>query len=386
MAFVVKMNLGTDFRRQRFRDASEVTFEAIIEMVRASFGPAPFLATFRDDDGNSYTLSARTLPDALGRSSGTLRLTIHEMLQIDASSTAQPRPTAGSLPQPSGNVRFKDGHDTDLAQGLDLSLDEFRSKTTSEKEADEHLARALAESSREHVCSRAKAEMEADEDLARILAESERIGHSSSIEVFTTSRPDREQCDTSQRGHAREKCHRLLDSLGLKVIEAGSTNYSESDRLMTNQCFYLALARSFLGPSGLVQDVALAFKRIIEHSVLKEHPEWRKMGQVGECEQAYADFLVSPMRDRSTDFAEIAVVLVDSTTGCAEVFKGIGFDAAVTRSRSKATKNVLLLWYVPGHYQALGAGDARGSKPLLTLERIVDALDREGLGYVESCC
>merc|ERR1711972_495468 len=143
--------------------------------------------------------------------------------------------------------------------------------------------------------------------------------------------------------------------------------------------------RSFLGPSQLVKDVALAFKRIIEQRVLKEHPDWREMGQVGECEQAYADFLISPMRDSSTDFAEFAVVLIDSTIGSAEIFKGVNFDAAVRCDRSKAMANLLLLWYIPGHYQALGACDARGSKPLLTLESVVDALDREGIEHIESC-
>lgn len=461
MGFIVKINLGTDFRRKRFGNASEVTFEAITDMIREAFGLHQFIATFRDAEGNPCSLSLQTLPGALDLSIDILRLAVREVTQVGGSPTAQMLPTIGVppaktthrrrsqsaaassrpllhpahqpkeavlvpgwqladrpahlpsvgatplaarrqgstpplargfVPRPSGIARSDEGHDADLALALELSMDEQRSRAKAEMKAEEDLARAVSESSIEDVRGRTKAEMAANEDLARALAESDRLGRGGGNSLSTASPPDREQLlrrmcgpDGFRRELAREKCRRFLDGLGLKVIEAGSINYSECMQLMTNQCFYLALARSFLGPSALVKDIALAFKRIIEQRVLQEHPEWREMGHVGECEQAYADFLISTMKDRSTDFAEFAVVLVDSTTSSAEIFKGVQFDDAVKRDRSKATENLLLLWYIPGHYQTLGTSDEKGSKPLLTLESIIDSFDRQGIQYIESC-
>ena len=62
---------------------------------------------------------------------------------------------------------------------------------------------------------------------------------------------------------------------------------------MENQCFYLSLARSYIGPcrSQLLQQTALNFKRVIEDAVCREHPEWQGTDKIGEDMAAFADFI-----------------------------------------------------------------------------------------------
>eukprot|EP00443_Scrippsiella_acuminata_P071451 CAMPEP_0115377002 /NCGR_PEP_ID=MMETSP0271-20121206/3265_1 /TAXON_ID=71861 /ORGANISM="Scrippsiella trochoidea, Strain CCMP3099" /LENGTH=406 /DNA_ID=CAMNT_0002800107 /DNA_START=63 /DNA_END=1283 /DNA_ORIENTATION=+ len=96
MGFVVKMSVGTDIRRRRFEDASEVSFEVIADMVRENFGFTSFSATYRDDEGDVCSLTSLTLPDAVSLSGGSLRLEIQEVVQ-SAGSTAS-RWTAGVEP------------------------------------------------------------------------------------------------------------------------------------------------------------------------------------------------------------------------------------------------------------------------------------------------
>lgn len=42
----------------------------------------------------------------------------------------------------------------------------------------------------------------------------------------------------------------VLQSLGLRRLDVGATNLNEGHQMIGNQCFYLALARSWLGGGG----------------------------------------------------------------------------------------------------------------------------------------
>merc|ERR1712048_419919 len=109
--------------------------------------------------------------------------------------------------------------------------------------------------------------------------------------------------------------------------------------MMTNQCFYLSLARSFLGPSESTQARALIFKRMIEESVLKAHPEWTNSDKIGENVKAFSDFLIFPMRDKASEFAEMVVVVVDSVSGLIEIYKGVNYDGASQKCPAKQSQN-----------------------------------------------
>ncbi|CAE7623364.1 unnamed protein product, partial [Symbiodinium sp. CCMP2592] len=82
-----------------------------------------------------------------------------------------------------------------------------------------------------------------------------------------------------------------MSALGLEVCDLGAINRNERGEDIYNQCFYLALARSYLGcDSDVLKETALMFKRNIEAAVLAAHPEWGG-SRVGEDVQAFSDFL-----------------------------------------------------------------------------------------------
>lgn len=172
----------------------------------------------------------------------------------------------------------------------------------------------------------------------------------------------------------QERLQWFLKSLNLAVVEVGSVNLA-GERELINQCFYLALARSYLGPSPRVHSTALVFKQLIEGAVLSKHPEWLASGEIGEEVKAFSDLLTFPMQDVNSHFACLAVVVVDSVSGCIEIFKGV----------SHKDETPLLIWYIPGHYQCLSADDPGRSMPLLDLTTLKRFFDREGLAYVETC-
>merc|ERR1711933_151355 len=92
---------------------------------------------------------------------------------------------------------------------------------------------------------------------------------------------------------------------------------------MRNQCFYLSLARSYLG-SGykqqLLEETALHFKRVIEAAVLAAHPDWGGH-RVGENVQAFSDFLFFVL-DSHALLSELGVAVFDSVSGGVEIYKG----------------------------------------------------------------
>lgn len=99
----------------------------------------------------------------------------------------------------------------------------------------------------------------------------------------------------------------MLERLGLCVKDAGSQTINERKERISNSCFYLSLACSYLSGIGaleiwdvlsedgvqddhqkamlreadgtLIMDTALSLKRTIEAAVLSAHPEWAARGK-----------------------------------------------------------------------------------------------------------
>ncbi|CAK9025652.1 Uncharacterized protein SCF082_LOCUS17168, partial [Durusdinium trenchii] len=103
-----------------------------------------------------------------------------------------------------------------------------------------------------------------------------------------------------------------LDELGLRAKNLGAVNQNERGEDIFNQCFYLALARSYLGSdSDSLKDTALNLKRTIEASVLQAHPEWSN-SRVGEDVQAFSDFLFYVLGTHAL-LSELSVAVFDVT-------------------------------------------------------------------------
>ena len=201
-----------------------------------------------------------------------------------------------------------------------------------------------------------------------------------------------------------QKLQTALTELGLTPYEAGSINVNERNELISNSCFYLSLANSYLrgigaltcpegGMDGVDRDVAkklheaddamtgetaLQLKRLIEAAVVKAHPEWAARGLVGEEVQAFSDFLVYTL-DSSTLLADWAVCVFDTTSGFVDVYKGKGYKSIADTDRNWASSNTITLRYVPGHYQPLIPFEG-GTRP--TLGDVLACLDHMGVFYV----
>ena len=203
-----------------------------------------------------------------------------------------------------------------------------------------------------------------------------------------------------------QKLQAALTELGLAPYEAGSINRNERNELISNSCFYLSLANSYLRGIGaltcpygrmegvdkdvaqklqeaddaMIGETALQLKRLIEAAVVKAHPEWAARGWVGEEIQAFSDFLTFTL-DSSTLLAEWAVCVFDTTSGFVDVYKGSGYKAIADKDRNWASTNTITLRYVPGHYQPLiqfaGGGTRRP-----TLGDVLACLDQTGVCYV----
>eukprot|EP00439_Symbiodinium_sp_Y106_P070827 s261_g12.t1 len=112
-------------------------------------------------------------------------------------------------------------------------------------------------------------------------------------------------------------------ALGLEVCDLGAINRNErgEDGDIYNQCFYLALARSYLGcDSDVLKETALMFKRNIEAAVLAAHPEWGG-SRVGEDVQAFSDFLFYVLGSHAL-LAELSVAVFDASSGGVELYIG----------------------------------------------------------------
>merc|ERR1711879_470669 len=137
---------------------------------------------------------------------------------------------------------------------------------------------------------------------------------------------------------------------------------------MYNQCFYLSLARSYLRPTGevnkrkVLEATALFLKRVIEAAVLASHPDWGGQ-RVGDDVQAFSDFLFFVL-DSHALLAELGVAVFDSVSGGVEIYKGKHYPGPEREGEQRA--NLLVVKYVPGHYQALvPASSSRARGPTL---------------------
>lgn len=224
--------------------------------------------------------------------------------------------------------------------------------------------------------------------------------------------------------HAQqERVTQLLAEFNLRSLDLGVKNLDEDGRELVNQCFYLSIARSYLGHTpGLeeVQKVALVMKRTVEACVLQAHPDWAKDDRrLGENAMAFADFLPIAMAAKEPPnlSARLAVVVLDATQCCAEAYLGplyanpgstsaslaaegscadshsggadrIGDSSeaiAGDRSREELERHLVLLVYTPGHYKALVRDDVCGSKPAWTYSEFKALLDERGVMCIETC-
>eukprot|EP00929_Paragymnodinium_shiwhaense_P052806 TRINITY_DN26446_c0_g1_i1.p1 TRINITY_DN26446_c0_g1~~TRINITY_DN26446_c0_g1_i1.p1 ORF type:complete len:411 (+),score=106.86 TRINITY_DN26446_c0_g1_i1:103-1233(+) len=192
------------------------------------------------------------------------------------------------------------------------------------------------------------------------------------------------------------QAQKFLRDMGMKPHDLGVKNEDENGRVLVNQCFYLSIARSYLGDESVedqVSGLALRLKRAIETAVLAARPNWAQGD--GEA-MAFADFLPIAMRadDAKDDseptsaqaeqdlLAELAVCVLDSVQGHVEVFLGPKYD----KLEDKETKerNLILLWFTPGHYQCIVVDDDRGSKVKMTYEDFKGVLTEHGVMYIET--
>lgn len=142
-----------------------------------------------------------------------------------------------------------------------------------------------------------------------------------------------------------------LEAMELTPKNLGAVNQNERGEDIYNQCFYLALARSYLGTdSDSLKDTALHFKRAIETAVLQAHPEWGG-SRVGEDVQAFSDFLFYVLGSHAL-LSELSVAVFDSTSGGVELYIGRHYPSGADRGEEQRS-NLLTLRYLPGHYEAL---------------------------------
>ena len=195
-----------------------------------------------------------------------------------------------------------------------------------------------------------------------------------------------------------------LERLGLRFKEAGSRIRNEKSELISNACFYISLASSYLSGIGalsvwgddsiadhpdnallkeaddeLIRETALQLKRTIEAAVLSSHPEWAARGMVGEEIQAFSDFLVYIL-DSKTIVSDWAVVVFDKCSGFVDVYRGKNFQDEAASDRTMQTSNTLTIQYVPGHYQPLVSSCYNVERP--SLKQILSVLDESGVLYV----
>lgn len=175
----------------------------------------------------------------------------------------------------------------------------------------------------------------------------------------------------------------VLEDLRLEVCDVGSTNHNEQGALMHNQCFYLSLAKSYLRgrdhARAELESTALFFKRVVEAAVLAAHPDWGGE-RVGEDVQAFSDFLFFVL-DSNALMSELAVAIFDSVSGGVEVYRGAQYPAKPSRDAEQRA-NLLVLKYVPGHYQALVPSAQETSLAGPTLAELQERLDERGILYV----
>lgn len=193
----------------------------------------------------------------------------------------------------------------------------------------------------------------------------------------------------------QSKAKKFLQDIGLRSHDLGVKNIDEDGRTLVNQCFYLSIAHAYSGPEAPYDEVsglALHLKRAIEASVLSKRPQWAEgTGANRETEveaMAFADFLPIIMHstdseDESNLLAELVVCILDSVNGHVEVYIGPKY-ADHKDNHELLQKNLILLWYTPGHYQCLVCDDIPGSKVLMTYDEFKEVLSQHGVMYIET--
>eukprot|EP00928_Gymnodinium_smaydae_P025865 TRINITY_DN20481_c0_g1_i1.p1 TRINITY_DN20481_c0_g1~~TRINITY_DN20481_c0_g1_i1.p1 ORF type:complete len:420 (+),score=108.51 TRINITY_DN20481_c0_g1_i1:110-1261(+) len=204
----------------------------------------------------------------------------------------------------------------------------------------------------------------------------------------------------------QSQAHQFLKDMGLRPHDLGVMNTDESGQVMINQCFYLSIAHSYLGLESTPESVsalALRLKRAVETAVLAVRPGWAMEDSSGSEAMAFADFLPIAMAAGKEDdadgggeedgvravakrpganlTAELAVCILDSVQGHVEVFLGPRYASMDVETRER---NLILLWYTPGHYQCIVRDDADGSKVSMTYEAFKDILTKNGVMYIET--
>lgn len=175
----------------------------------------------------------------------------------------------------------------------------------------------------------------------------------------------------------------MLDAMGLRRLDVGSTNMSEGGGHMGNQCLYLAIARSWLanaahGGDTLINDSALQLKREVDSSVLDVRGE-AAAKEMGEDAEAYADFLACAMRGEGvaagSAIADLAIVVFVSTSGSLEVYEGRRY---ATLPRDQRAANLAMVWHRPGHFETVVSAHD-GGKIDVTLEELLRRAEEEGV-------
>ena len=91
------------------------------------------------------------------------------------------------------------------------------------------------------------------------------------------------------------KAREFLQTIGMRPHDMGVKTIDEDGRELLNQCFYLNIARGYLGEEAPVGGLALRMKYAIETSVIAAQPAWA--GERGlrapddPGAMAFADFL-----------------------------------------------------------------------------------------------
>lgn len=176
------------------------------------------------------------------------------------------------------------------------------------------------------------------------------------------------------------KLEGLLSELALERMDVGSTNMNEGGDLLSNQCFYLAISRSWLADAArggglLIRDSALQLKREIEGRVLEVRGE---AAHVGDEVEACTDFLACAMRGEGpasgSAVVDLAVVVFASTSGTLEAYEGQGYSKL---PREQQVANLALVWHRPGHFESVVAQDKR--KPDLALREVLEFAEQLGV-------
>jgi len=219
-------------------------------------------------------------------------------------------------------------------------------------------------------------------------------GCSSETKVTSETRVfQRDQINRDINKATQGKAVELLRNIGLRPHDVGSRNTDENGQMLRNQCFYLSIAHAYLGSDAKVLRPGLArrLKLAIESAVLEIHPAWAaglSASNTGEgCAMVSPDFLPAAMHARDTPeepnrVAKMAVCILDSVAGHVEVFLGPKY--ASLEQRSQQERNLILLWYVPGHYQCLVCDDEKGSKVKMNYDEFKALLTEHGVVCIET--